>query len=209
MATHLSELILAHAAELLTRQDVQNLIDHVKKTAPRVVEELLPNILTLGEVQKVLQYLLRERVSIRNLEVILEVLADFGSRTRDTELLTEYVRQALARHICADHVDEDNVLHVVTLSPQIERELLNAVRQAETGDYIPVEPARAEAITRATGEAIQPLVLNGHDPVVLTSAQVRRYFRRIVERRIPRIVVLSYNEIDPAVRLESEGQITV
>lgn len=207
LATHLSELIMAHAAEILTRQDVQNLIDHVKKTAPKVIEELVPNILTLGEIQKVLQLLLRERVSIRNLEVILEVLADFGPRTRDPELLTEYVRQALARHICADYVDEENVLHVVTLSPQIEREIINAVRQSETGDYIPVEPARAEAITRATGDAVQPLVLAGHNPVVLTSAQVRRYFRRIVERRIPRIVVLSYNEIDPAIRLESEGQI--
>lgn len=208
LATHLTELIMANAAELLTRQDVQNLIDHVKRTAPRVVEELLPNILTLGEVQKVLQLLLRERVSIRNLEVILEVLADFGPRTRDPELLTEYVRQALARHICADHVDEDGVLHVVTLSPQLEREILNAVRQSESGEYIPVEPARADAIARATADAVQPMAMAGHDPVVLTSAQVRRYFRRTVERRIPRIVVLSYNEIDPAVRLESEGQIT-
>lgn len=207
LATHLTEVILTHASELLTRQDVKKLIDTIKEKAPSVVEELLPSVLNLGEIQKVLQLLLRERVSIRNLETILEVLADFGPRTRDPELLTEYVRQALARQICAAYADEDNVLHVATLAPEIEHEILGAVRQAETGEYAPVEPARADAIARATIEAVHPLVAAGYDPIVLTSAQVRRYFRRIVERHIPKIVVLSYNEIDPAARLESLGQV--
>ncbi|MFO7975288.1 MAG: flagellar biosynthesis protein FlhA [Candidatus Hydrogenedentota bacterium] len=207
LATHLTELITTHAPELLSRQDVQNLVNVVRESASTVVEELIPNILTLGEVQKVLQNLLRERVSIRNLETILEVLADFAPRTRDTEILTEYARQALARQICAEYVDEQNRLHLVTLAPELEREILEAVRQSETGEYIPLAPARADEIARNTVEGVQPLVMSGQDPVVLTSAPVRRYFRRVVERFLPRIVVLSYNEIDPAVRLESEGQV--
>jgi flagellar biosynthesis protein FlhA len=207
LATHLTELITGYAPELLTRQDVQNLVSHVKQNSSSVVDELLPNILTLGEVQKVLQNLLRERVSIRNLETILEVLADFGPRTKDTEILTEYARHALARQICAEYVDEENCLHVATLSPELEREILEAARQAEGGEYIPVEPARAEVIARGAVQAVQPMVLSGQEPVVLTSAQVRRFFRRIVERHMPRVTVLSFNEIDPAVRLEGEGQV--
>src|SRR5690606_32761637 len=118
LATHVTEILTSHADELLTRQDVRNLIDHVKETAASVVDELTPTILSLGEIQKVLQNLLRERVSIRNLETILEVLADFGPRTRDPELLTEYARHALARQISAEYADEEGVLRVVTLAPQ-------------------------------------------------------------------------------------------
>jgi flagellar biosynthesis protein FlhA len=208
LATHLTELIMTHADELLSREDVQNLVKHVKETAPSVVEELLPNILSLGEVQKVLHNLLRERVSIRNLEAILETLADFGPRTKDIEVLTEYCRHRLAREICAGYADEESKLHVVTLDPKIEREILDAARQGETGEYIPIDPKRADVIAANTVQAVQPLVLVGHEPIVLTSAPVRRYFKRIVERRMPKIVVLSYNEIDPAVQLESEGQVS-
>ncbi len=209
LATHLTEIITNYSAELLTRQDTQNLINTVKESASSVVDELIPGILSLGEVQKVLQILLRERVSIRNLEVILEVLADFGPRTRDPELLAEYVRHALARQICAEYSDDENMLHIVTLAPELEREILNAVRQSETGEYVPIEPVRADAIARATVHAVQSLVLAGQDPIVLASAQVRRYFRRIVERHMPKLIVLSYNEIDPGVKLESEGQVKV
>jgi flagellar biosynthesis protein FlhA len=207
MATHLTEIILDHAAELLTRQDVQSLIDHLRETSSQVVDELIPNVLTLGEVQKVLQRLLQERVSIRNLEVILEVLADFGTRTKDTEILAEYVRHALARHICAEYADEEGVLHVVTLAPPLEREILEAVRQAEGGEYVPIEPARQNEIIQNTAAAVETLVMAGQDAIVLTSAQVRRYFRRIIERQLPRVVVLSFNEVDPAVELAAEGQV--
>jgi flagellar biosynthesis protein FlhA len=207
LATHLTELLNAFAPEILTRQDVKNLIDHIKETAESVVEELVPNVLTLGEIQKVLQNLLRERVSIRNLESILEVLADYGPRTRDTELLTEYARHTLARPICADYADEEGQLHVVTLAPELESEILDAVQNAQNGEFIPLDPARTDAIAVKTVDAIQPLVLAGHEAVVLTSAQVRRYFKRIVERHMPKIVVLSFNEIDPAVKLESAGQV--
>lgn len=208
LATHLTEIIMNYAPEILSRQDAQTLVTHVKATAPQVVDELLPNVLNLGELQKVLQNLLRERVSIRNLESILEVLADFGPRTKDPEVLTEYVRHALARQICSNYVDEEGKLHVVTLAPPLEKEILEAVRQGTTGEFIPIEPARADAIARQAVEAMQPLVLAGHEPVALTSAQARRYFKRIVERNLPKVVVLSYNEIDPAVQLESEGQVS-
>jgi len=207
LATHLTELIISYAADMLTRQDVQSLINNIRETAQSVVDELVPNVLTVGEVQKVLQNLLLERVSVRDLEVILETLADFAPRTKDYEILTEYCRHALARQICADYVDEDGILHVVTLSPALENEILDVVRQAETGEYVPIAPARADQMANSTAEAIQPLVLAGHEPVVLTTAQVRRYFKRAVERRIPKIVALSYNEIDPAVQLQSEGQV--
>ena len=123
-------------------------------------------------------------------------------------MLTESVRHALARQICAAYADEDSQLRVVTLSPELERELLDAIRQADAGEYVPIDPRRAEDVAKATVQAVQPLVLSGQEPVVLTSAQVRRYFRRIVERHMPKLVVLSYNEVDPAIRLESEGQVT-
>jgi flagellar biosynthesis protein FlhA len=208
LATHLTELITNLASEILTREDVKSLVDHVKESASTVVDELIPGVLTLGEVQKVLQILLRERVSVRNLETILETLADYGPRTRDPEMLAEYVRHSLARQITAEYADEDGALHVVVLSPELDKELLDAVRRADAGDYLPVAPERADAIGRATASAVQPMVLAGHEPVVLTSAMTRRYFRRIMERHMPKIVVLSYNEVDPAVRLESEGQVS-
>ena len=207
MATHLTEVILAHADELLTREDLQNLIDNIKSTAKTVVEELIPNNLSLGEVQKVLHNLLRERVSIRNLETILETLADFAPRTKDVDVLTEYVRHALARQVCADYKDEDGRLHVVTLSPKIEKELLDAAQQVESGDYLPIDPARADAIAQATLDGVQSLVMSGHDAIVLTTSQVRRFFRRLVIRQVPKAAVLSYNEIDPSLNLESVGQI--
>ncbi len=207
LATHLTELILTHAEELLTREDAQGLIENIKISAKTVVEELIPGVISLGEVQKVLHNLLRERVSIRNLKVILEVLADFGPRTKDTEILTEYVRHALARQICADYKDEENVLRVVTLSPALEKEINDSIQSGETGDYTPLDPARADAIARASAEAVQALVRSGHEAVVLTSAQVRRTFRRMLESEVPKLVVLSYNEIDASVELSSEGQI--
>ncbi len=208
LATHLAEIIMNFAPDLLTRQDVKTLVDHLQEQAPSVVEELIPKVLTLGEVQKVLQNLLRERVSIRNFETILEVLADFGPRTKDTEVLTEYVRHALARQICADYADEQGRLRVVTLAAELEQEILDASRSGETGEYIPLDPARIEQIGRNAVKAVQPLVLTGQDPIVLTSAQIRRYFKRIVDRYMPKMVVLSFNEVDPALQVESEGQVS-
>lgn len=207
LATHLTELIMQHADELVTREDVQALVENLKATARTVVDELIPNVLTLGEVQKVIHNLLRERVSIRNLETILEVLADYGPRSKDIDILTEYARHALARQICNQYKDDDGKLRVVTLSAKLEREILDATRQADTSQYIPLDPSRSDAIARAAVERLQVLVQAGHDPVILCSAQVRRFVRRMIEGLMPKVVVLSFNEIDPAVALESEGQI--
>ncbi len=209
LATHLTELILSHADELVTREDTQGLLDNLKTSAKTVVAELVPALLSLGELQKVLHNLLRERVSIRNLQIILETLADFAGRTKDTDILTEYVRQALARQICADYKDEEGALRVVTLSPALEQELNDAVQKAEPGRYVPVDPARSEAIAQAAAKALQPMVRAGYEGIVLTSAQVRRYFRRIAEPRNPKVIVMSYNEIDPSVKLNSEGTVAL
>jgi len=173
LATHLTELIYAHADELVTREDVQSLVNNLKERSPTVVDELLPGILSYGDLQKVLHNLLRERVSIRNLESILEVLCDYGTRTKDPELLAEYVRHALAREICAGHADERNALHVATLAPQLEQEIMDALSKGEGGDYIPVPPERADAIAEATAKAVQPMVLAGQDPIILASADGR------------------------------------
>ncbi len=209
LATHLSEILSTHAGELLTREEVQRLLKRLKQTSPTVVDELIPNILSYGEVQKVLQNLLRERVSIRNLEVICEVLCDYGPRTKDTDVLTEYVRHALARTICAPLVDENNKLRIVTLSPSLEQEILDAVKRGEGGEYIPVSPQRSQQICENTAKAIQRLVLEGYEPIVVCTANVRRFLYRILERKLPKIRVLSYNEIDSSVKVEIEGQIEV
>ena len=209
LATHLTELIYAHADELLTRQDVQTLVAHVREKAPALVDELIPSLLSYGDLQKVLHRLLRERVSIRNLEVILETLCDYAPRTKDPDILTEYVRHRLAREITAPYVSEDNTLRVVTLAPALEQEILDAVQRMDTGGYLPVSPDRADAIAQVAAKQLEILVLAGYEPVVVTSAPVRRFFRNIVERRVPKVVVLSYNEIPPEVRLESLGQISL
>ena len=153
--------------------------------------------------------MLRERVSIRNLEVICEVLCDYGPRTKDTDVLTEYVRHALARTICAPLVDENNKLRIVTLSPSLEQEILDAVKRGEGGEYIPVSPQRSQQICENTAKAIQRLVLEGYEPIVVCTANVRRFLYRILERKLPKVRVLSYNEIDSSVKVEIEGQIEV
>jgi flagellar biosynthesis protein FlhA len=209
LATHLTELILSHADELVTREDVQGLLDNLKATAKTVVGELVPGLMALGELQKVIHNLLRERVSVRNLQSILETLSDYAPRTKDADILTEYVRHALARQICAEYKDEDGALRVVTLSPALEQELNDAIQKAEPGRYVPVDPERADAVAQSAARAVEPMVRAGYDGIVLTSAQVRRYFRRIAETRAPKIVVLSYNEIDPAVRLKNEGTVAL
>lgn len=209
MATHLTELLIASADELVTREDTQALVENIKGSAKTVVEELIPNLLALGEVQKVLHLLLRERISIRNLETIFEVLADYAARTKDPEVLTEYVRHALARQICGEYKDEEGTLRIISLAPALEQEILESIRQGDSTEFTPLDPERVDVISAATVEAVQPLVQAGHDPIVLTSAQVRRFFKRMVERQMPKLIVLSYNEIDPSVKLESEGQVSV
>ncbi len=208
IATHLTEVIRTHIAELLTRQDTQNLIDNLKESNPSVVEELTPKLLGLGEVQKVLQNLLEEGVSIRDLLTIFETLADYAATTRDTDVLTEYVRQALKRAISARYFDPGDMTQVVTLDPKIEQEIMNSVKQTETGSYITLDPARTKAIIAATEDAVRQLDDLGRNEIVVTSPIVRIYFKKLTQDYFDELVVLSYNEIETDVELQSVVMIT-
>lgn len=209
LATHLTEIIRGSAHELLGRQEVKTLIDGVKETYPAVVEELIPDLLSLGEVQKVLQNLLREGVSIRNLVTILETLADFARVTKDVDTLSEYVRQSLGRQICAGLADQDGRLYVVTLDPAVEDTLAAAVQRTEQGVYLSLEPGWAQrALGRAASE-LEKLTAGGHNPVVLCGAEVRPHVKRLLERVSAKVTVVSYNEVPAGAEVEAVGTVTV
>ena len=208
IATHLTEIIRQHIDELLTRQDVQNLVNNLKENNPAIVEELVPKLMGLGEVQKVLQNLLREGISIRDLLTIFETLADYASTTRDTDILTEYVRQSLKRAICSKFFPANETTSVVTLDPKIEQEIMNSVKQTEQGAYMNMDPARTRAIMESTGEEVKKLENLGRNPIVITSPIVRTYFKRLTEEYYPDLIVVSYNEVENRVELQSVGMIT-
>jgi len=209
LATHLTEVIKAHAAELLTRQDLNHLLDTVKEKASAVVEEVAGKTLKAGEVQKVLQALLEERVPIRDLETILETLGDWGARTQDLEILAEYVRNALARTICAQYRDEQGRLRCVTLDPNLEDVINRHVERSERGSYLTLPPATAANIVRAVGKELEKLVKLAAHPVVLVSPQVRLSLRRLLAPSLPNVVVLAYNEIVKEVQIESVGMVVL
>ena len=208
IATHLTEVIRSHIAELLTRQDVQNLINNVKENNPSLVDELVPKLLGLGEIQKVLQNLLREGISIRDLLTILETLADYAQTTRDTDILTEYVRQSLKRAISTKYFPSHETTSVLTLDPKIEQEVMGSVKQTETGAFQNLDPARSKAILNAVGEEIKKLENMGKTPIIMTSPIVRMYFKRLTEDYYPDLVVVSYNEVESNVELQSVGMVT-
>jgi len=206
IATHMTEVIKRHAHELLGRQDVQTLLDNVKSTYPAIVEELVPKQLTLGEVQKVLCNLLREGVSIRDLVTILETLADYAPVTRDSDMLTEYVRQALGRAISKSFITPDNS-DVITLDPQLEQMIMDSVQKTEAGSYLTIEPSVSGKIINNLSKLVEKLAQLGKQPVVLASPMVRLYFKRLTEQAIPGLVVLSYNELDPIMEVKSVGMV--
>ena len=208
IATHLTEIIRQNIDELLTRQDVQNLINNVKENNPNLVDELVPKLLGLGEIQKVLQNLLREGVSIRDLLTILETLADFAPTTRDTDILTEYVRQALKRAISARYFAQNDTNSVVTLDPKIEQEIMSCVKQTENGSFINMDPARTHAILDSVKVEMQKLENLGKTPIIVTSPIVRIYFRKLTEDYYKDLIVVSYNEVDSSVNLTSVGMVT-
>ena len=208
IATHLTEVIRQHIAELLTRQDTQNLIDNLKESNPSVVEELTPKLLGLGEIQKVLQNLLEEGVSIRDLLTIFETLADYAATTRDTDVLTEYVRQALKRAISARYFEPGETTQVVTLDPRIEQEIMGSVKQTEQGAYLTLDPERTKAIIAATETELRKLDDLGRNEIVVTSPIVRIYFKKLTQDYFDELVVVSYNEIENDVELQSIGMIT-
>lgn len=207
IATHLTEIIKTHAHELLSRQDVQNLLDHVKKSYAAVVNELYPDLLNLGEIQKVLGNLLREKVSIRDLVTILETLADYARVTRDPELLTEYVRQALGRQIVGQYL-EDQKLYVLTLDPEVEQIIKDGIQKTEHGSYLAVDPQKAQQILSRLRSLAQKMMEAGHQPVVLCPPGIRPYFKRLTERVLSGLVVLSFNELQPNIQVESVGMVS-
>ncbi|AGC67721.1 flagellar biosynthesis protein FlhA [Thermoclostridium stercorarium subsp. stercorarium DSM 8532] len=207
ISTHMTEVIKRHAHELLSRQDVQTLLDNVKSSYPAIVEELVPKQLSLGEVQKVLCNLLREGVSIRDMVTILETLADYAPVTRDTDMLTEYVRQALGRAITKTFITPDNS-DVITLDPQVEQLILDSVQKTEAGSYIALEPSVSNKIMQNLLKLVEKVAQLGKQPIVLASPVVRLYFKRLTEQTIPGLVVLSYNELDPSVKVRSIGMVT-
>lgn len=206
ISTHMTEVIKRHAHELLSRQDVQTLLDSVKSNYPAIVEDLVPKQLSLGEVQKVLCNLLREGVSIRDLVTILEALSDYASVTRDTDMLTEYVRQALGRAITKSFITPDNS-DVITLDPQLEQLILDSVQKTEVGSYLAIEPSVTNRIMQNLLNLVEKVVQLGKQPIVLASPMVRLYFKRLTEQSIPGLVVLSYNELDPSAKVRSIGMV--
>jgi flagellar biosynthesis protein FlhA len=200
IATHLTELIKSHAWELLTRTEVQGLLENVSKSYPKIVDELIPTQMTLGGVQRVLQSLLREKVPINDLVRILETLLDYAPSTKDTELLTEHVRQALARVITKQYLVPDGSVHVLTLDPRFEVALLQAI---EGGGAI--SPDMVSALIRSLEGAISSDNVKNAQPIILCSTQVRRFLRKITERFLPSVVILSNAEIAPSVKLYTTG----
>jgi flagellar biosynthesis protein FlhA len=208
MATHLTEVIRAHADELVSRQDVQKLLDGVMQTNDKVVEELIPNLLSLGQVQKVLQNLLKERVSIRDLPSILEVLADHAPLTHDTDLLTEFVRQRLARGIVRNYVTPTGELPLMTIGADLEDALGHSITETERGAYLTLDPDTGQRILNAINNGIQVLTTQNLQPLVLCSPMIRRHLRKLTERFIPNLVVLSHSELTSTTRLKIMGEVT-
>jgi len=206
IATHLTEIIKTHAPDLLGRQETSALLDNVKQHYPVVVDELIPNLLTVGEVQRVLQNLLRERIPIRNLLLILENLADGARASKDVDYLTERVRAAMARHICAEYA-ENGLLSVITVDPRLETLLGEAVRRGEDA-YALLDPGTVAKIYASLTKRMQEAQQSGIHPIVLTSPGTRLALKRLTERAAPGLVVLSYSEIAPGLRVESIGQVS-
>lgn len=207
VATHLSEVLKRHGHELLSRQQVQDLLDNMGESQPALVKEVT-KLLTLGEIQKVLVNLLKESIPIRDLTTILEVLTDYGALTKDTDLLTEYVRQGLRRTITSRHIP-DNKAHVLTLDPKVEQHIAESIKKTEQGSYVALEPDYIQKLVRSLKIAIEKMTSLNVSPIILTSPIIRSHFRKLIEHIAPDLVVLSYNEIESNVEIHSDGVITV
>ena len=208
IATHLTEVIKAHLDELLTRQAVQELINNIEEANQVLVTELIPKLLGIGEVQKVLQNLLREGIAIRDMVTIMETLADYAPTTRDTDVLTEYVRQALKRAISNKYFPGGETTSVVTLDPVAEQDIMNSIKQTEQGAYITLEPEKTQRLMQSVKAEAEKLENLGKNPIVVTSPIVRMYFKRLTREYFPDLIVISYNEIESNVELQSVGMVT-
>lgn len=208
ISTHLTEVIKRHSHELLGRQEVKALIDNIKENHSALIEELVPKVLSIGEIQKVLSNLLKEGVSIRDIITILETLADYGLITRDSDMLTEYVRQAMSRSITKQFINSKNA-KVITLNSNIEQKIMESIQQSEHGSYLSLDPLTSQAILNSLAQQLQKLIAIGEQPIILTSPIVRVYFKRLTEQLSSELVVLSYNEIDPKVEVQSIGVVNI
>lgn len=207
IATHLTEVIKKHSYELLGRQEVQTLIDNIKQSNPAIVDELVPKLMSVGEIQKVLANLLKESVSIRDMVTILETLADYAPATHDVDMLTEYARQALGRSISQKFFIGTS--NVITIDPKVEQMIMDSIQKTEFGSYLALDPAVSNTIINNLSKNVQRLVQLGSQPIVLASPIVRLYVKRLTENVIPGLVVLSYNEIDSSMEIQSVGTVSV
>jgi len=208
IATHLTEVIKSHAADILGRQDVQTLLDTIKQNYPAVVQDLVPQQLTLSEIHRILTGLLRERISIRDMITILETLADYAPLTKDIEILTEYVRQALSRQISKQFAPT-GTLAALALDPGLERMIGEAVQKTDQGSYVALDPTVAGRIFSNLTEQIQNIGNMGYQPIVLCSPGIRLYFRKLIERMAPHITVLSYGELEPKIEVQTLGMVKI
>jgi flagellar biosynthesis protein FlhA len=208
IVTHLTETIRRHADELLTRQETKKLLDGLKELNSAAVDDVVPEKLGLGEVQRALQHLLREGVSIRDLGTVLEALGDRAMLTRDPAQLAEAARVALGRSITADFLDEERTLRAISLDPALEHEVAEALAQTPEGEVLALDPTRARAVLHALGEQVDRLTTSGRRPVVVCSSRVRRHIRRLVEQAFPQLAVVSYGEIVPGIRVETDGLVS-
>ena len=208
IATHLTEVVRSHIAELLTRQDTQNLINNLKENNPTLVEELVPKLMGVGDIQKVLQNLLEEGISIRDLLTIFETLADHAATTHDPDILTEYARQSLKRAISNKYFSGNDTSSVVTLDPAVEQEIMGAVKQTEQGAYLTLAPDRIRKIVDSVKQEVEKLENMGEMPIIITSPIVRIYFKKMINDYVKDLTVVSYNEIESNVELQSVGMVT-
>src|SRR5699024_8780119 len=209
VSTHLTEVLKRNVHQLLGRQETKDLIDHLKEDYPILVDEVTPDPLGIGDVQKVLAKLLKENVSIRNLPVIFETLADYGKMTSDTDLLVEYVRQALSVQITKQYVTGEQMLNVITISQQVEQVMMNHIQQTEHGNYLALDPASQEKIVQNIYTQMEGASLQYENIVILSSPTIRMYVKQLIERTIPDAVVLSYNELEPTVQIQSVGVVEI
>jgi flagellar biosynthesis protein FlhA len=209
IATHISEILKTHAFELLGRQEVQSLLDTLAINHPKAVEELVPNLLSLGGVQKVLQNLLKEQVSVRDLLTIVETLADYAPITKNIDILTEYVRQRLRRSITRQYVNPTGEIALMTLDTEIEELIQNAIQHTEHESYLSLEPAVAQKVLAQLTTSAERFTSMNYQPLILCSPGVRPHLKRMTERFMPNLVVLSHNEIDKRAKLKSLGVISI
>ncbi|GAB2563396.1 flagellar biosynthesis protein FlhA [Gracilibacillus alcaliphilus] len=209
VSTHITEVIKRHAHQLIGRQETQQLIDHLKESNPILVEEVTPEPLSVGDIQKVLAKLLREHVSIKNLPVIFETLADFSKMTTDTDLLGEYVRQALSAQITTELLHGKQQLKVITVSGEVEKLIAEHIQQTEYGSYLAMDPDTQQRVIQSVSENVENMSLQEETPVIICSPTIRMYFKQLLDRFYPHVTVLSYNEIEPTAEIQSIGVVNV